>query len=432
MPNRASPQVPNPSTPRVHRFRNYLIGLAATLLVIVVVVVTYIALHHRERAVTSNRLQASLAPFYVPPAGWQAASPGTVFRTQPLAGVPSGGRGWRVLYRTQRANGAAAVSSGMVFVPGPGAPVAPPTGRDVVAWAHPTTGLGDQCAPSRTADVESDVQGLGSFLQAGWVVTATDYAGLGTPGIEQYLIGKAEANDVLNSVRAAQRMPEVDAGSDVALWGHSQGGQSVLWTIHYAPTYAPEIHIVAAAVAAPAAELPILFSHQWNTLVGSLIGSEVLLSWPATYPGLSTSGISRASVGTLQGTADQCIKQGGEDLLVKSKLGGEPFFDKDPLTSAAWTRQFEANSPPPPTVPTLLVQGTQDTVVLPGSNVTYLDEACAAGSQVTGDFIGNLGHFEAGKAGAPFAFTWFQQRFAGLPSDSTCGTLSPVPALGVT
>jgi pimeloyl-ACP methyl ester carboxylesterase len=273
---------------------------------------------------------------------------------------------------------------------------------------------------------------LASFLQAGWVVTATDYAGLGTPGIEQYLIGQAESNDVLNSIRAAQRMPGVDAGSNVVLWGHSQGGQSVLWTIHYAPSYAPAIHIVAAAVAAPAAELPILFSHQWNTLVGSLIGSEVLLSWPTTYPGLSTAGISDASVATLQATADQCIKQAGVGLLVKSKLGGKPFFDKDPLTSASWTQQFEANSPPPPTVPTLLVQGTEDTVVLPGSNVTYLEAACAAGSQITGDFIGNLGHFEAGKAGAPFAFTWFQQRFEGLPAGTTCGTVSPVSALGRT
>jgi pimeloyl-ACP methyl ester carboxylesterase len=119
-------------------------------------------------------------------------------------------------------------------------------------------------------------------------------------------------------------------------------------------------------------------------------------------------------------------------LLVKSKLGGKPFFDKDPLTSASWTQQFEANSPPPPTVPTLLVQGTEDTVVLPGSNVTYLEAACAAGSQITGDFIGNLGHFEAGKAGAPFAFTWFQQRFEGLPAGTTCGTVSPVSALGRT
>ncbi len=419
-----------PSQAHPHRMRRYLFGLAATVVFLVVVVAVVAVVRHHDNASASDRAQAGLAPFYVPPPSWQSAAPGTVYRIQPLSGVPAGGHGWRILYRTQKADGSPAVSSGMVFVPGPGAPAAPPTGRNVVAWAHPTTGLGVQCAPSRTADVEKDVQGLANFLSAGWVVTATDYAGLGTPGIEQYLIGKAESNDILNSVLAAQRMPGVDAGSDVVLWGHSQGGQSVLWTAHYAPTYVPGLHVVAAAVAAPAAELSILFSHQWNTPVGSLIGSEVLLSWPTTYPTLTTSSISGASVGMLQGIADTCIQQEAEDQLLKSKLGGKPLFDRNPLTSPAWTLQLQANSPPPPTVPTLLVQGTEDTVVLPGTNVTYLNSACSAGSQMTGDFIGNLGHFEAGKAGAPYAFTWFQQRFAGLPAGTTCGTVSPIPALG--
>jgi hypothetical protein len=122
-----------PSTPRRHRLRNYLIGLTATLLVVVVVVIGVVALRHHKQVATSNSLQASLAPFYVPPTGWQAALPGTVYRIQPLTSVPSGGRGWRILYRTQRADGAAAVSSGMVFAPGPDAPAAPPTGRNVVA-----------------------------------------------------------------------------------------------------------------------------------------------------------------------------------------------------------------------------------------------------------------------------------------------------------
>ena len=43
--------------------------------------------------------------------------------------------------------------------------------------------------------------------------------------------------------------------------------------------------------------------------------------------------VSHASVATLQETADPCIKQAGVDLLVKSKLGGQPFFAKDPLTT---------------------------------------------------------------------------------------------------
>jgi hypothetical protein len=150
--------------------------------------------------------------------------PGAVLRFESVAGVPSGGRGWRILYRTQTADGSPAVSSGLVFAPGPQAPAVPPGGRNVIAWAHPTVGLGVDCAPSRAPDVEADIPGLADFLAAGWRVVATDYADLGTPGPSQFLVGAAEAHDVLNSVRTARRMPGVDAGTRVGLWGTRKAG----------------------------------------------------------------------------------------------------------------------------------------------------------------------------------------------------------------
>ena len=71
--------------------------------------------------------------------------------------------------------------------------------------------------------------GLADFLASGWVVAASDYAGLGTPCTEQYLMGAAKAHDIYNSVRAARQIPLADAGTTVALWGHSQGGQAAPW-----------------------------------------------------------------------------------------------------------------------------------------------------------------------------------------------------------
>ena len=222
----------------VRSVRRYLIGFVATIVVLVLALAITLLFRHQRTVASTNQAQQVLAPFYALPAGWQSTAPGAVLRAESVAGVPSGGRGWRILYRTQKADGSPAVSSGLVFAPGPQAPSAPPGGRDVIAWAHPTVGLGVDCAPSRTPDVEADIPGLANFLAAGWVVTATDYAGLGTPGPSQYLVGAAEAHDVLNSVRAARRMPGVDAGTRVGLWGHSQGGNSVLWAADLAPRYA--------------------------------------------------------------------------------------------------------------------------------------------------------------------------------------------------
>ncbi len=38
----------------------------------------------------------------------------------------------------------------------------------------------------------------------GWTFVATDYEGLGTPGVHPYLVGLSEARGVLDIVRAAQ------------------------------------------------------------------------------------------------------------------------------------------------------------------------------------------------------------------------------------
>ena len=100
------------------------------------------------------------------------------------------------------ADGVAAASGGMLFVPSSPAPAG---GRPVVAWAHGTLGQGDACAPSRSSNPLQDTDNwLGEMLALGWVVVTTDYVGLGTPGTDQYLVAQAEARDVVNAVRAAR------------------------------------------------------------------------------------------------------------------------------------------------------------------------------------------------------------------------------------
>ena len=413
-----------------HPVKTFLTGLAALLLLLTGGVVTVAAFSHAISSIKGDERQRSLDPFYVAPPHWQHDAPGTLLRAERVGGVPDQGIGWRVLYVTQRADGTPAVSSGLVFAPGPHGPTAPASGRPVVAWAHPTTGMGPSCAPSRTPNVESDVQGLGDFLSSGWVVAATDYAGLGTPGVSQYLVGAAEAHDVLNSVRAARQIPETNAGTMVGIWGHSQGGQAALWAADLR-SYAPELDVVATAAAAPAAELPILISHQWNTIYGSLIGAEVLVAYPATYPAARPAEVTTESPAAISTLANKCVESAALDIVVAKAFGRAPLLDKNPISVPSWRPSLAANTPPPPTIPTFIAQGLKDPIVLPGSTAAYLDEACASHAPIQGVFIGDLGHMKAGATAAPIVYTWLQQRFAGVPMTSTCGTRLPVPALSV-
>src|SRR5262245_21116721 len=83
--------------------------------------------------------------FYTPPSPLPAAAPGTLIRAEPLRSAPAGARAWRVLYTSTGPDGAPIAVSGVVYAPVEHAPAG---GRPVVAWAHPTTGVGRNCAPS--------------------------------------------------------------------------------------------------------------------------------------------------------------------------------------------------------------------------------------------------------------------------------------------
>src|SRR5512139_879182 len=154
--------------------------------------------------------------------------PGSIIRVWPLeGGGPSGagGTAFRILYRSTGLSGEPIEVSGAIFIPpGPGG------GRNIIAWAHPTSGVVEACAPSLMPDLAGTIWGLSEILARGYVVVATDYPGLGTPGIHPYLIGESEGRAVLDSVRAARDLPDAGASNRFAVWGHSQGGHASLYT----------------------------------------------------------------------------------------------------------------------------------------------------------------------------------------------------------
>src|SRR4029079_2389883 len=95
-----------------------------------------------------------------------------------------------------------------------------------------TTGLGDQCAPSVAPDLGHDlnaVHEVSALLAQNLAVVASDYPGLGTPGVHTYLIGEADANAVIDSVAAARSLLGSRASSSWITVGHSEGGQTALF-----------------------------------------------------------------------------------------------------------------------------------------------------------------------------------------------------------
>ena len=77
-------------------------------------------------------------------------------------------------------------------------------------------------------------------------------------------------------------------------------------------------------------------------------------------------------------------------------------------------------------MPVFLAQGTADTVVLAWPNALLQEEWCAAGSNLTALWMGNVGHVPAAITAGPQAMAWIADRFADRPVTRTCDVPPPV------
>jgi len=244
-------------------------------------------------------------PFYRASAQELAGPPGTIIRSEPMLFAPAGAQAYRVLYRSTGLSGEPIAVSGVIVVP-PG--LAPAGGRPIVAWAHPTTGVVPHCAPSLAIFVFQQMSGLRQLIEQGAVVAATDYPGLGTVGPHPYLVGDSEARAVIDSVRAARSLPGVGSGNDFAVWGHSQGGQASLYTGLIAASYAPELHLVGVAAAAPATSLVTLMGNDFKTSGGKNLTAMTLWSWSRVFGAPIDKVVLPEAMPAVDRLADECIE----------------------------------------------------------------------------------------------------------------------------
>ena len=359
---------------------------------------------------SSNAFSTS---FYNTPSSIPSNAPGTVLRFETMNAPFPESQAWRVLYTSTGIDGEPIAVSGMVFAPtGP----IPPGGRPVVSWAHPTTGIDDQCAPSRSPKPYDDVQGLADFLNLGWVVVATDYQGLGTDGMHPYLVGASEAQGTIDIVRAARNMDETGASSNYFVFGHSQGGQAALFAGQMASTYAPELQLLGVAAAAPAGLLVPLFQADKNTAAGAVLGSYAVVSWSDIF-GYDEATVVKSSLSDrVHAVSEKCVVGGSRlseielginDLILKGRM-----WAADPATTAPWSNQFALNTAAqsPITTPLLLTQGTADKIITPSTTAELTAMYVAMGNnQATEQVMDGVDHMKAGKASVPYVVPFFQR-----------------------
>ena len=365
----------------------------------------------------------AIGTFYDVPDPLPAAEPGTLIKARRLLGAPRGAQAWRVLYHSTDHEGDAIAVSGVVV-----APDLPSVGheRTVVSWAHPTTGAeGKRCAPSTGIDPFLLVEGLDELLRAGYVVAATDYAGMGAEGPASYLVGSTEGRNVLDAARAARHLRDADAGDDLLLWGHSQGGQAALFAGQLQPSYAPELDLKGVAVAAPAGELGELLQADIGDVSGVTIGAYAFGAFQEAYedehPDLAlTSVLTPEGAAAVPEMAPLCLLGQNKALhAIATPLIGR-FVAEDPTQVEPWATFLEENTPGAERieVPVLVTQGLKDQLVRPETTDSLVQRLCAVGDEVQYRTYPGADHGTVAYRTVPLLIPWLRARVAGEPLEA--------------
>jgi alpha-beta hydrolase superfamily lysophospholipase len=381
--------------------------------------------------------------FYNPPGRLPAGAHGKLIWARRIP-APKGAIAWKVLYKSKLVSGKMVPVSGLVIAP---TGKAPKGGRKVIAWAHGTLGGARSCAPSIPYNparnlssyytyndpdfIDVGVPALTKFLAAGDVVTATDYQGLGAPGVHQYTVGLTEANNVIDSVKAAAQLPGVDPGKRVVTLGWSQGGGAAIFTGQQGEAaYAKPLKVVGIAALAPAANNGPDLSGQvamgpvdsTSPYVLAVQELNVIRGYAAAYPGLSVSTmVTAAGMPALNALNVECTIHLQDTL---QELGVDPrTFFTGPFP-AAWQARFNQNTAGLETTvaPVLTMQGTTDTVVNPNGTTQYIARACQFTQPVEYSIYPGVNHQVIPFAAMNEYVGWIAARFAGKPAPSNCAS----------
>ena len=358
--------------------------------------------------------------FYASPADVPDAA-GRLLRSEPITDPPPGAKAWRVLYVSTGLNAKPIVVSGVVVAPDLPAPIA---GRNVVAWAHPTTGVAERCAPSLRAEVFDTIPHLQALIALDYVVTATDYPGLGTRGPHPYLVGESEGRALIDSVRAARGIEAAGASGRYVAWGHSQGGQAALFAGELAPIYAPELTLAGVAAIAPATELTTLLEDDVAERAGRLVAAYSLWSWSRVYGAPLEPVVSDSAVGVIDRAARDCIETWGEVYKAVFDSDGlnAKFLKPGAFDAEPWKKLLEDNLPGrrPIAAPIYVAQGQEDTIVRPSVTADFVAGLCRTGERVRYETLPGVDHMRAGRASATSAIQWMRDRFDGKRAPTTC------------
>jgi hypothetical protein len=370
--------------------------------------------------------------------GTLSANAGVMLREEPLPKIQlqaAAAQNIRFLYSsTDGVGGHDRVAvSGAVYLP-KGA--MPKGGWPIIAWAHGTTGIADVCAPSWRGQTQRDQQYLDAWLSHGFAVVATDYQGLGTPGVHPYLLWRSEGYSVLDAVRAARYRHPQQLRNQVVIVGQSQGSGAALGATFLAPTYAPELRILGTVATGlvvtfrPSDQLILPPEPAQYTDPTAMDPAYAMLRIAGTdrslHPDTDTSTFVTAKGRALLHAALASCLHDLFDLSAREKLTGAQVFAGN---LAAIDSDMEANFELPSgkmPVPIFVGTGLADAEAGTAQQYNAVTAMCAAGTQVEWHTYPGLTHNGAVNVSLHDSLPFAQRLLNGQHVQGTCARLAPL------
>jgi hypothetical protein len=345
------------------------------------------------------------------------------------------GQAWRAVYASvSGVDGGRREVSGTFFVPR-GTP--PENGWPLISLAHGTTGIGNNCGPSRQPDLMGYAPMIQAFLTDKYAVALTDYEGLGESGSHPYLEPRTAAFNTIDAARAMRAISATVSARWVAV-GYSQGGQAVWAANELNSYYGNDLQLQGSVALAPAANL----TGVADLVSSGLLTDEQRARFPLGIVGFARYNPDLDADSFLHGSAEYFRELLSHCEPPDSREPTGPQFEAPIPWETVVNRLRDANDVKPSTPqdvvtlrdalrrvalpqrpldkPMLVINGEDDAQVLPAWVGSAVSRSCALGGRIQYLQIPNTSHDDLVPKVADTMERWIADRFAGTPPPSDC------------
>jgi len=349
-----------------------------------------------------------LTKFYDTPRPLPAGKPGELIRKEEFEeyDLPPGVLAVRILYHSRSAAGEDVATSGVVLYPDANPPAG---GWPIIAWAHDLSGVARQCAPSLVRNLQHGPF-LSMYVNLGYAVVATDYAGLGTNFRSAFSDMQSNAADVIHSIPAARAaLPQL--GSRWITIGIGEGGLAAVGVSELESEIRDQNYL-GAIVISGVDDLQDRYGHpEPASLLFLAYGVKTV------YPDFEVRDVLTGKALAFYARREQSCGETPDTTLSASEIA-KPGWENNRFVKHYFNRnragERQASGP-------LLVIASASNPAMPISNVSrVIARMCAQGDRVQFENYADADPGSVIGESVRDQINWIQGRFAARPAPSNC------------